>query len=80
MKTTIIKIGNSRGIRLPKSIIEQCGFKDEVELEIDGNRLIIKPANRPRKNWEKFFKSADKNEKLLIDLPPSEWDNQEWEW
>ena len=81
MKASIIKIGNSRGLRLPKSIIEQCGFENEVEIEVRNNEVIIRPVKRPRYNWEQAFKTmAEKEDDRLIEFPDSKWDEEEWEW
>jgi len=81
MKATIIKIGNSRGLRLPKPILEQCSFEKEVELEVRDNEIIIRPVKHPRQDWEKAFKTmAENREDKLIDLPNSKWDEEEWEW
>jgi len=81
MKASIIKIGNSRGLRLPKPIIEQCGFKKEVELEVRDNALIIRPVKQPRSNWAEIFKAmAERKDDKLIEFPNSRWDKEEWEW
>jgi len=81
MKASIIKIGNSRGLRLPKPIIEQCGFENEVEIEVRNNEVIIRPVKRPRHNWEQAFKTmAEKEDDRLIEFPDSKWDEEEWEW
>ena len=82
MQTTIIKIGNSKGIRIPKPLLEQCGIEKEVELKVKKNEIIIKPVKAPRKGWEDAFKKMIKNndDKLLIDFPQNEWDEKEWEW
>ena len=81
MKVSIIKIGNSQGVRIPKPIIRQCGFSQEVELEVHDKKLIIKPASHPRQNWEKAFKvMAQNGDDNLIDVPGSKWDEEEWEW
>ncbi len=81
MKASIIRIGNSRGLRLPKPIIEQCGFDKEVEIEIRNNEIIIRPAKRPRHNWEQAFKSmAERGDDMLIESPDTAWDEEEWEW
>ena len=81
MRVSIIRIGNSRGLRLPKPIIEQCGFEKEVEIEVRNNEVIIKPVKRPRHNWEQAFKTmAEKNDDTLIEFPDSKWDEEEWEW
>ncbi|MGO9145797.1 MAG: AbrB/MazE/SpoVT family DNA-binding domain-containing protein [Desulfomonilia bacterium] len=84
MKSRIIKIGNSRGIRLPKPLIEQTGLKEEVEIQVEGNRLIIAPVVRPRALWsESFQKMASKNDDALLDgdvQVPTTWDEEDWEW
>ncbi|GAG28945.1 unnamed protein product, partial [marine sediment metagenome] len=57
MKATIIPIGNSKGIRIPKAILEQCHIEKDVFLEIKGENIIIKPVKKQsRKCWEKYFK------------------------
>ena len=58
MKVELIRVGNSRGIRIPKSIIEQCGFEGAVEMTIEHNRLVIAPARQPRQGWEEAFRDA----------------------
>lgn len=81
MKAAIIKIGNSRGIRIPKSIFKQCGFQDEVELEVHENRLVIRPPHQTREGWNQAFKSMHKNgDDKMIDEVDSSWDEKEWEW
>ena len=84
MKTSIIRIGNSRGIRLPKSILEQCHLKDAVEIEVEGNVLTVHPVPAPRRGWvEAFMKMKEnKDDKLLdADTPlATAWDRAEWRW
>ena len=85
MKTKVIKIGNSRGIRLPKSIIDQSGLEDEVELVVKDNQIIIKPTSRPRDNWDSAFQKIVKNnDDILLDSDllsnQTTWNNEEWEW
>ncbi len=81
MKASIIKIGNSRGIRLPKPIIEQCGLEEEVELEVRRNEIVIRPLRKPRQGWsEKFRAMAEQGDDKLIEFPLTEWDEDEWEW
>lgn len=84
MKTNIVRIGNSKGIRLPKSVLEQCRFKDAVEIEVEGNVLTIRPVYTPRLGWSEAFSdmARQKDDKLLDDdtLPASEWDRSEWRW
>lgn len=84
MKASIIKIGNSHGIRIPKPIIAQCGFEEEVEFTVQNNALIIKSLKSSRKNWDAAFKkmAANGDDKLLdSELSiQTEWDESEWEW
>ena len=84
MKVDLIRIGNSRGIRIPRPLIEQCGFGDTVELHIERNRLVIAPDRPPRGDWRKSFAAAssdiDKDELLLDAMPQNTFDAGEWTW
>jgi antitoxin MazE len=82
MKVELIRVGNSRGIRIPKPLIEQCGFKDTVELRVDHDRLVIAPARLPRDGWEEAFRAAGSSvhDDLLLDTPASQFDREEWRW
>ncbi len=83
MKTKIVKIGNSQGVRIPKPLIEQTGLSDEVEISIQGATLVISVAHKPREGWEVSFQAmADECADYLLDdtLPSSAWDDEEWEW
>jgi antitoxin MazE len=84
MKSRIVKIGNSRGVRIPKPLIEETGLGEEVEIRVEGNRLIIAPAGRPRTNWATSFrKMARAGDDGLIDGDSqvrTAWEKDEWEW
>ena len=84
VKTRIIKIGNSKGIRIPKPIIEQLGFREEVELEIFPDQLVIRSVHAPRSGWdEQFLAMAEAGDDRLLDdevLSLTDWDEAEWEW
>lgn len=82
MRVSIIKIGNSQGVRLPKPILEQCGFQNEVELEVHNQELILKSPTTPRANWEKAFKAMASNgdDNLLDPALSTQWDEGDWEW
>lgn len=83
MKAVITPIGNSKGIRIPKALLEQCHIKKVVKIEVKGRSIIIKPFNQePRKNWEQAFRKMHKNndDKLLIeDNIDLNMENEEWE-
>ena len=81
MKTKITKIGNSKGVIIPKEFLEQCNFKDWLDLELVENRIVLKPLS-PRRNWESAFEAAgecETDELLLGDFPNS-WDEEDWQW
>jgi antitoxin MazE len=84
MKARIVKIGNSRGIRIPKPLIQQTGLAGEVELVVEENRLVISPLQRPRSGWAEAFKAmAAAGDDALLDTetaPPTRWEKDEWEW
>ena len=81
MKASIIQIGNSRGLRIPKPILKQCGFQGEVEIEVHDKKLIIKSAKKSRLNWEKEFKAMTRRgDDQLIEFAQNQWDEEEWEW
>ena len=82
MKATIIQIGNSQGIRIPKPILKQCKLQNEVELEIHKNALVIRSLGAPRKGWNKKFAAmAAKGDDAFLDsYVQSKWDKEEWEW
>jgi antitoxin MazE len=84
MRTHIVQIGNSRGIRIPKPLLEQTGLQGEVEIQVQDNTLIIRPVNKPRANWAKSFAAmAQAGDDALLDpsaLSATSWDEDEWEW
>ena len=85
MKTKIIQIGNSKGIRIPKVVLEQCGLQDEVELTIRKNEIVIAPSKKARQGWRRAFKRmAQSGDDHLLDKhaahSESSWDIDEWEW
>lgn len=84
MKTALIRIGNSRGVRIPKAILEECGLQDEVDLEVREDHLVIRAAAKPRTNWEEAFRRmGERGDDALLDentLPPTKWETTEWEW
>lgn len=83
MKTRIIKIGNSQGIRIPKMLLEQTNLSGDVYLEVEQNQIIIRPVETTRAGWDEQFKlMAHMNDDNLLDEESnaSSWDDAEWEW
>ena len=69
MELYIINIGNSKGIRLSKTILEKYSISDKIELIFEKGYIILKPTTKPRKNWEQAFSEMHLNgdDELLID-------------
>ena len=82
MKAKIVQIGNSKGIRLPKLVLEQVGLEEDVELEVREGELVISPASRPRSGWGEAAEDLSREgDDQLLDKPvPTEFDEQEWTW
>jgi len=83
MKTTLIPIGNSRGIRIPKPLIEQCGLTGDIEMDVRDRVILIHSPHHPRSGWDKAFKQMARlgDDKLLDGQPAAtRWDKEEWEW
>ena len=84
MKARIVSIGNSKGVRIPKPILEQAGLEGEVEITAEDNAVVIRPAARPRAGWaEAFRKMAERGDDRLLDdvgSSLSRWDEDEWQW
>ena len=68
METSIIKIGNSKGLRLSKSILDKYNIKEKVEIILEKGRIILKPIETPRKNWETAFQKMhlENDDQLLV--------------
>ena len=82
MRRRIVPIGNSRGLRIPKAILEQCRIEDEVELRTEGDRIIISPVKKsPRQGWDQAFKRMREvgEDRLLFD-ERVDADFKDWEW
>jgi antitoxin MazE len=83
--TTLIKIGNSKGVRIPKAIIEQAQLEDkELVFKLSDDGLLIQPVQKPRQGWKDEFdkilkiKGADPIDPEWLDAPLT--DNEDWEW
>lgn len=84
MKVAIVHIGNSRGIRLPKAVLEQCNLTDEADLDVRDGQVILRAARRTRSGWEAAFAAMRKaSDDRLLDADAaavSAWDLDEWRW
>ena len=84
MKTRIVRIGNSQGIRIPKGLLEQTGLSGEVEIIAERDSLIVRAARQPREGWAAAFEEmARSGDDALLDRASpslSNWDEDDWEW
>ena len=81
MKTKLVRIGNSRGIRLPKLLIEQAGLEEDVQLELQGSTVVIRPLASTRAGWaEAAAVLAATGGGLLDPVVATEFDRDEWVW
>lgn len=85
MRTNIIQIGNSQGVRLPKTLLHACGFDGvtEVEVIVKDHHIIISKADKPRADWGKAFQAmAEQGDDQLLDAGQlkNTWDQTEWKW
>jgi antitoxin MazE len=82
MAIRLLQIGNSKGIRLPKKIIEQFGFTDEIEAEIKKDGLLLEKNTKPKAGWKKqILKEIKRNgppEMLIPDNNQNDFDESEW--
>lgn len=83
MKVAITRIGNSRGVRIPKSIIQQVGLGATASMEVVDGRIVISPSSS-RDGWDDAFRKTPKRgDAGLLDkgsLAPTKWEREEWEW
>jgi antitoxin MazE len=81
MKARIVRIGNSRGIRLPKTLLQEAQLDDEVELQAEPGRILISKMAKPRAGWaEAARRMRARDEDRLTDPPtPTRFDKEEWE-
>lgn len=80
MEVSVVKIGNSKGIRFSKTILEKYNIKDKVDLILEKGQIIIKPLSKPRKGWEEAFKemAENKDDSLLFKDVFEDEDLNEW--
>lgn len=85
IRTSIVQIGNSQGVRIPKPLLEQSGLAGDVELEVRRGEIRIRKATRPRQDWDDAFQEmAERGDDALLDeeatQQPTKWEQTEWTW
>ena len=78
MRLAVVSIGNSKGIRIPKTILDKYQISNSVEMEMREDELVLRPIRKPREGWEESFKQMHENgdDRLLI---PDVFDEETWE-
>ena len=81
MRSQIIQIGNSQGIRLPKILLEQSGISGEVEIDVSDRGILIRNAATPRSGWDEAIRTIAENEADdTVESVPNEIEKREWQW
>ena len=82
VRARVVRIGNSRGIRIPKVWLEQLNLGEEGELAVREDTLVVRRAHSPREGWSQAFQMmAANHDDTLYDEPrPTQWDDKEWRW
>lgn len=83
MRTEIIRIGNSQGLRIPKPLLQEVGLSGAVDMSVVNGRLVITPSASPRLGWEAGFKAMveEGDDKPLLDEDAAtEFDRGDWKW
>ena len=83
LKGDLIGIGNSQVIRIPRAVIDQCGFGQRVEMRVEGRSLIISPARAARSGWAEACKAMAQQGDDAAVLPDDlehRFDEAEWKW
>jgi antitoxin MazE len=81
-KTRIVRIGSSRGIRIPKALLDEANLPDEVELHAQPGRLVVQGVRRPRSGWAAAAKRmhARGDDRPLDEATATKFDREEWGW
>jgi antitoxin MazE len=83
IKTRLVKIGNSQGVRIPKLVLEQLNLSADIELEVQDDHLIVRPSAHPRADWaDQFRQMAEHGDDRLLDpdITLTEWEATDWQW
>ena len=82
MKTQIIQIGNSQGVRIPKVLLEESSISGDVDLELHADGILVRNAQKPRAGWDEAFKAMAENEddELAGGNTSTDFEKKEWQW
>jgi antitoxin MazE len=83
MKVNLIAIGNSKGVRIPASVIKECGLGDELEMHVEDGVIVLAPARGVRDGWDAAFEAmaaASDDEPMIPESLENDFDSEEWTW
>jgi antitoxin MazE len=83
IKTHLVQVGNSRGVRIPGVLIKQLGLTDEIEMAVERGNLVIHTPHKPRRGWAGRFRKMTEqkdDQSIIDDSNLSTWDEKEWQW
>ena len=80
MKSSLIKIGNSKGVRINANIIKECELGSEVEIKVVDKKIIIEAVKEPRADWNKSFQDMHKNSEDILLISNGNAFDKDWEW
>ncbi len=80
MKSNLIKIGNSKGVRINTNIIKECELESEVEIKVVDKKIIIEAVKEPRRGWHKSFADMHKNNEDILLIGNGNAFDKDWEW
>jgi antitoxin MazE len=83
MKVNLIRIGNSKGVRIPASVIKECGFDEEIEMRVEQGVIVLSPLRGVRQGWDAAFEkmaAAGDDAALIADTLETGFDSEEWTW
>lgn len=80
MKTKLVRLGNSQGIRIPKALIEAAGLESDIDMELESGAIVLRRAREARAGWEDAFRRLGPEDGVIDLGPVPEWDDAEWEW
>jgi antitoxin MazE len=82
IQSHLVRIGNSRGVRIPKVWVDQLDLGEKIEMSVLAGRLVIRSAHRARQGWEEQFRAMHErgDDRPIEEFPVPTWDEHEWEW
>jgi len=81
MQVSVVKIGNSRGIRIPKKILDQCHVDDVLDLSVEENNILLRPIHKkPREGWAEAARLCYEQGDDQLLIPDVLDDDQDWKW